>query len=51
MMRHAGAGRKAIGSVIILLGSLLWSLVAVVHMKGAGVGGAIAKSSREFFFI
>jgi hypothetical protein len=39
------------GSVIILLGSLLGSLVAVVHMKGAGVGGAIAKSSGAFFFI
>jgi len=26
-------------------------VVPVVHMKGAGVGGAIAKSSGAFFFI
>jgi len=35
------------GYVIILLGSLL----AVVHMRGAGVGGEIAKSSGGFFFV
>jgi hypothetical protein len=39
------------GYVIILLGSLLGSLVPVIHMKGAGVGGVIAKSSGGFFFI
>jgi hypothetical protein len=39
------------GYVIILLGSLLGLVVPVVHMKGAGVGGAIAKSSGAFFFI
>ncbi len=39
------------GYIIILLGSLLGSLVPVIHMKGAGVGGAIAKSSGAFFFI
>ena len=39
------------GYVIILLGSLLGLLVPVLHMKGAGVGGAIAKSSGAFFFI
>ena len=39
------------GYVIILLGSLLGLVVPVVHMKGAGVGGAIAKSSGGFFFI
>jgi len=39
------------GYVIILLGSLLGSVVPVVHMKGAGVGGAIAKSGGAFFFI
>jgi len=39
------------GYVIILLGSLLGLLVPVIHMKGAGVGGAIAKSSGAFFFI
>lgn len=39
------------GYVIILLGSLLGSLVPVIHMKGAGVGGAIAQSSGAFFFI
>ena len=39
------------GYVIMLIGSLLGSVVPVVHMKGAGVGGAIAKSSGGFFFI
>jgi hypothetical protein len=39
------------GYVIILLGSLLGLLVPVIHMRGAGVGGAIAKSSGAFFFI
>jgi len=39
------------GYVIIFLGSLLGCLVPVIHMKGAGVGGAIAKSSGAFFFI
>jgi hypothetical protein len=39
------------GYAIILLGSLLGSVVPVIHMKGAGVGGAIAKSSGAFFFI
>ena len=42
---------KRSGYVIILLGSLLALLVPVIHMKGAGVGGAIAKSSGAFFFI
>jgi hypothetical protein len=44
------AGRRS-GYIIILIGSLLGSLVPVIHMKGAGVGGAIAKSSGAFFFI
>jgi hypothetical protein len=44
------AGKRS-GYVIILLGSLLGLLVPVIHMKGAGVGGAIAKSSGAFFFI
>ena len=39
------------GYVITLLGSLLGLLVPVTHMKGAGVGGTIAKSSGAFFFI
>ena len=39
------------GYVIILLGSLLGLVVPVIHMKGAGVGGAIAKSGGAFFFI
>jgi hypothetical protein len=42
---------KRSGYVIILLGSLLGLLVPVIHMKGAGVGGEIAKSSGAFFFI
>ena len=42
---------KRSGYVIILLGSLLGLVVPVVHMKGTGVGGMIAKSSGSFFFI
>lgn len=42
---------KRSGYVIILLGSFLGVLVPVLHMKGAGVGGAIANSSGAFFFI
>src|SRR5215469_4762541 len=44
------AGKRS-GYVIILLGSLLGLAVPVIHMKGAGVGGAIAKSRGAFFFI
>jgi hypothetical protein len=44
------AGKRA-GYVIILLASLLELVVPVVHMKGAGVGGAIAESNGAFFFI
>jgi hypothetical protein len=44
------AGKRS-GYVIILLGSLLGLVVPVMHMKGAGVGGAIAASSGGFFFI
>jgi hypothetical protein len=39
------------GNIIILAASLLGLLVPVIHMKGAGVGGTIAKSSGGFFFI
>ena len=39
------------GHVIILIGSLLSLVVPVIHMKGSGVGGTIAKSSGAFFFI
>jgi hypothetical protein len=39
------------GYVIVLVASLLGLLVPIVHMKGAGVGGAIARSSGGFFFI
>jgi hypothetical protein len=42
---------KRSGYVIVLLGSLLGLVVPFVHMKGAGVGGAIAKSPGGFFFI
>src|SRR6516162_1009282 len=42
---------KGSGYVIILLGSLLGLVVPVIHMKGTGVGGAIARSSGAFFFI
>ena len=44
------AGRRS-GYVILLLVSLLELVVPVVHMKGAGVGGAIATSNGGYFFI
>jgi hypothetical protein len=44
------AGKRS-GYVIILIGSLLGLLVVVIHMKGKGVGGAIAQSNGAFFFI
>jgi hypothetical protein len=44
------AGRRS-GYVILLLVSLLELVVPVVHMKGAGVGGAIAGSNGGYFFI
>ncbi|HZS61454.1 MAG TPA: hypothetical protein VFA43_19410 [Gemmatimonadaceae bacterium] len=44
------AGKRS-GYIIILLTSLLGLIVPVVHMMGAGVGGATAKSSGAFFFI
>lgn len=39
------------GYVIVLLGSLLAASMPVIHMTGAGVGGALAKSSGAFFFV
>jgi hypothetical protein len=42
---------KRSGYVIILVGSLLGLVVPIIHMKGAGVGGTLAKSSGAFFFI
>ena len=39
------------GYVILLLGSLLAAGVPILHFRGAGVGGEIAKSSGGFFFI
>jgi len=44
------AGKRS-GYVILLLVSLLELVVPVVHMKGAGVGGAIATSNGGYFFI
>ena len=45
------AGRRS-GYIIILLGSLLGSLVPVIHMLGPGlVGGRIANSSRMLFWV
>ena len=43
------AGKRS--GYVILLGSLLGLVVPVIHMKGAGVGGTLAKSSGAFFFI
>jgi len=39
------------GHVIMLLGSLLAAAVPVLHVRGAGVGGAFAQSSGAFLFI
>ena len=44
------AGKRS-GYVVILLVSLLELVVPVIHMKGTGVGGAIANSNGAFFFI
>jgi hypothetical protein len=39
------------GYVILILASLLGSGIPVIHFRGAGVGGNIARSSGGFFFI
>jgi hypothetical protein len=41
------------GHIIILLGSLLGSVVPVIHMmgKGVGAGSRIANTSGAFFFV
>jgi hypothetical protein len=44
------AGKRS-GYALLLLVSLLELVVPVVHMKGAGVGGAVARSNGAFFFI
>ena len=44
------AGKRS-GYVTLLVVSLLELIVPVIHMKGAGVGGAIARSNGAFFFI
>ena len=46
------AGRRS-GYVIILLGSLLATLVPVIHLRASGAvaSGEIARSSGAFFFV
>ena len=44
------AGKRS-GYILLLLVSLLELVVPVVHMKGAGVGAAIANSNGAFFFV
>jgi len=44
------AGKRS-GYITLLVVSLLELVVPVVHMKGAGVGGATANSNGAFFFI
>jgi hypothetical protein len=44
------AGRRS-GYITVLVVSLLELVVPAVHMKGAGVGGAVAQSDGAFFFI
>ena len=43
-------GRR-LGYVLILLGSLLMCLFPYAHLRGAGVGGALAASPGGHFFI
>jgi len=42
---------KLSGYVILLLVSLLELVIPIIHMKGAGVGRAVAQSNGAFFFI
>src|SRR5262249_20142984 len=42
---------KRSGYVIMILGSLLGLVMPVVHMKGAGIGAAIARSDGGLFFV
>jgi hypothetical protein len=44
------AGKRS-GYITLLVVSLLELVVPVVHMRGAGVGGEIARSNGGFFFI
>ena len=44
------AGKRS-GYVLLLIVSLLELVVPAIHMKGPGVGGAIARSNGAFFFI
>ncbi len=43
-------GRRA-GYIIMLLGSLLGCAVPLLHMRGKGLGGAVAKYHADFFFV
>jgi hypothetical protein len=43
-------GRRS-GYVIMILGSVLGLVIPIVHMKGAGVGAALARSDGGFFFV
>ncbi len=47
---YVGAERRS-GTVIMLLGGLFAVVIPVLHMRGAGVGGAFARSSGAFFFV
>ncbi|MEP7347320.1 MAG: hypothetical protein ABI877_18765, partial [Gemmatimonadaceae bacterium] len=40
-----------LGYVIMFLGGLMGTAMPLVHMRGKGVGGAIAESSVGFWFI
>jgi hypothetical protein len=39
------------GYVIMLLGGLMAAGIPFLHMRGAGLGGAFAKTSGAFFFV
>jgi hypothetical protein len=44
------AGRRS-GYIIMLLGSLLGCAVPLAHMRGKGLGGAVANHGASFFFV
>jgi hypothetical protein len=44
-------GERRSGYAIMLLGGLLAAVVPYLHLRGAGVGGELAKTSGAFFFV
>lgn len=46
-----GLAERRAGYAVLLVASLLGSVLPVVHLRGAGVGGAIAGSSGGLLFV